>query len=76
VLETLHYVAVLSRADTAWTGMRGHVQDAFLAHKPLLANVAVYACGSDAMIHASRASLTAAGLPPQRFYSDAFVSSN
>jgi CDP-4-dehydro-6-deoxyglucose reductase len=75
-LKTLHHVPVLSRAGATWTGARGHVQDTLLAHKLPLADAVVYACGSDAMIHAARMSLTAAGVLPKRFYSDAFVSSN
>jgi CDP-4-dehydro-6-deoxyglucose reductase len=35
----------------------------------------VYACGSDDMIHGARAALLAAGLPEERFHSDAFVCS-
>lgn len=72
----VQFTPVLSRADTAWTGARGHVQDVLLAQRPNLANAVVYACGSDAMIHAARTALTAAGLHPKRFYADAFVSSN
>ena len=70
------FTPVLSRADAAWTGARGYVQDMLLAERPDLANAVVYACGSDAMIHAARAALTAVALSPRRFYSDAFVSSN
>lgn len=72
----LRFTPVLSRADAAWTGARGHVQNVLLAQRPNLSNAVVYACGSDAMIHAARTALTAAGLDPKRFYSDAFVSSN
>ena len=70
------FTPVLSRAGTEWRGARGYVQDVLLARAPQLENVAVYACGSDAMIHAARTALTVAGLPAKRFYSDAFVSSN
>ena len=70
------FTPVLSRAGAEWRGARGHVQDVLLAREPRLEHVAVYACGSDAMIHAARTALTAAGLPAKRFYSDAFVSSN
>ncbi len=72
----LRFTPVLSRADANWAGARGHVQDVLLSQRPNLANAIVYACGSDAMIHAARTKLTAAGLNPKRFYSDAFVSSN
>jgi CDP-4-dehydro-6-deoxyglucose reductase, E3 len=69
------YIPVLSRPHDAWAGVRGHVQDVLLALAPDLQNAAVYACGSDAMIHSARTCLEDAGLPSKRFYSDAFVRS-
>ena len=77
----LRYVPVMSRGDVAWTGARGHVQDVLvheLAHGlvPPLARAAVYACGSEAMIHGARRLLSGAGLPARQFFFDAFVSSN
>lgn len=72
---THRYIPVLSRADGTWSGTRGHVQDVLLALLPDLDNTAVYACGSDAMIHGARETLLRAGLPEQRFHSDAFVCS-
>ncbi len=77
----LRYVPVLSRGDIDWAGAKGHVQDV-LAHDvsrgdaPALAGAAVYACGSDAMIHGARRLLADLGLPEKRFHSDAFVSSD
>jgi CDP-4-dehydro-6-deoxyglucose reductase, E3 len=71
-----HFVPVLSRADVRWPGARGHVQHVALAEKKDFSEVAVYACGSDAMIHDSKRLLVAAGLPESRFYSDAFVCSD
>ena len=71
----LRFVPVLSRADTSWGGMRGHVQHALLADNPDLSRTALYACGSDTMIHDARVRLTAAGLAARRFSSDAFVCS-
>jgi CDP-4-dehydro-6-deoxyglucose reductase len=68
------YIPVLSRSAT-WKGERGYIQDALLRHKSDLRNCSVYACGSEAMIHSSEATLTAAGLPTHHFYSDAFVCS-
>lgn len=70
-----NFVPVLSRADSHWTGARGHVQQNLLSILPDLANAAVYACGSNAMIQGSKNLLTQAGLPAHRFYSDAFVCS-
>lgn len=69
------FVPVLSRADVQWLGARGHVQQALLAELQDLSEAAVYACGSDAMIRDAQTTLTAAGLPSNRFYSDAFVCS-
>jgi CDP-4-dehydro-6-deoxyglucose reductase len=69
------FVPVLSRAADDWTGVRGHVQDALLRDGFDAACTAVYACGSEAMIHGAKAQLLAAGLPERRFHSDAFVSS-
>ena len=69
------FVPVLSRSGVGWGGARGHVQQALLADLPKLQETMVYACGSDAMIHGARAQLTAAGLPEERFRSDAFVCS-
>ncbi len=79
-LDVQHrFIRVLSRADESWGGVRGHVQDAFLADTSTnatdLQNTAVYACGSDAMIQSAREQLMAAGLPERRFHSDAFVCS-
>lgn len=74
-LPGLRFVPVLSRADDAWTGARGHVQDAMLNEKPDLPNTLVYACGSNAMIHDAQSQLRAAGLPDRHFHSDAFVCS-
>jgi CDP-4-dehydro-6-deoxyglucose reductase len=79
--EGLRYVPVVSRGDTEWAGARGHVQDVFVhevAHRQAsaLAESAVYACGSEAMIHGARHLLSDAGLPARRFFFDAFVSSN
>ena len=72
---THRFIPVLSRAHGAWTGARGHVQDVLLTLQPDLRDAAVYACGSDAMIHGARDALLQAGLPAARFHSDAFVCS-
>jgi len=67
---------LLSGPDVAWGGKRGYVQTAALADGFDPADTVVYACGSDAMIASAREALIAIGLPPRRFFSDAFVSSN
>ena len=69
------YIPVQSRPSDDWTGAKGYVQDVLLATNPDLSNSAVYACGSDAMIQSAKTRLVQAGLPANRFYSDAFVSS-
>jgi CDP-4-dehydro-6-deoxyglucose reductase len=71
----LRFVPVLSRAPVDWTGARGHVHHSLLSDNPDWANTVVYACGSDAMIQSAKAELKQAGLPSNRFYSDAFVPS-
>jgi CDP-4-dehydro-6-deoxyglucose reductase, E3 len=71
----IHFRPTLSRANEQWQGRRGYVQDAVLADALDVADSVVYACGSDAMIHAARKQLTSQGLAPQNFFSDAFVSS-
>jgi CDP-4-dehydro-6-deoxyglucose reductase len=70
------YIPVLSRAEPDWKGARGYVQQVLLEAHPDLSNAAVYACGSDAMIHSARDMLVKNGLSINRFYSDAFVCSS
>lgn len=73
---THRYVPVLSRSASDWVGARGYIQDVMLKLNPNLSDVAVYACGSDAMIKNAKSKLVKAGLPPNRFFSDAFVCSS
>ncbi|MEG3087838.1 FAD-binding oxidoreductase [Sphingomonas sp. PB4P5] len=67
---------LLSGAATGWAGRRGYVQDAAIHHGFDADDTVFYACGSSAMIASARAAMVARGLPPGRFFSDAFVSSN
>lgn len=69
------FIPVVSQPDESWIGAKGYVQDILLSKSPDLSNAAVYACGSDSMIHDAKKLLSSAGLPTARFYSDAFVSS-
>lgn len=69
------YVPVLSRAHVGWGGARGYVHQVLLMEAREWARTAVYACGSDAMIHSARQQLIDAGLSDSRFHSDAFVCS-
>jgi len=73
--EGVKYVPVLSRGESEWQGATGYVQDVLLATRPNIENAAVYACGSDAMIHSAKKRLIEAGLLERQFLSDAFVSS-
>jgi CDP-4-dehydro-6-deoxyglucose reductase len=69
------YIPVLSRPDETWSGAKGYVQDVLLTLNRPLEKARIYACGSDSMIRSAKAILTSRGLPSDRFYSDAFVSS-
>jgi len=72
---TLHQTNVASR-EQAWSGAHGHVQQHLMQDFPQAGELAVYACGSEAMIREARSTLIASGLPADRFFSDAFVASN
>lgn len=69
------YIPVLSRPMEGWKGAKGYVQDVLLEKTSDLTNAAIYACGSESMIHSAKTRFVEAGLPAKRFYSDAFVSS-
>lgn len=68
------FIPVLSQAPAHWSAARGHVQSVYLSEHPNLSNVAVYACGSEAMVRGARSALLRAGLAPNRYHADAFVS--
>ncbi len=68
-------VPVLSRAGNDWIGAAGYVQHIFMDDQPNLEETLVFACGSEAMIRSARNVLFTAGLPEERFLSDAFVCS-
>ncbi|MBD9429545.1 M24 family metallopeptidase [Achromobacter sp. ACM03] len=63
--------AVLSQADRA-DGQPRHVQDAAIAADHDWSRSLVYACGNPAMVLAARDRLLAAGLPADRYRSEAF----
>jgi len=69
------FIPVLSRAGPDWAGAFGYVQDVLCEFFETFSNAAVYACGSDAMIHGAKNKLILAGLKNKNFYSDAFVAS-
>jgi len=67
---------LLSGAQVDWSGQRGYVQQAAVKDGIDPEHTVVYACGSSTMIASAREAMLALGLPPKRFFSDAFVSSN
>lgn len=70
--DWFHYCPVLSR-EADWDGRRGHVQDAFLADHPDASGFDAYMCGSGRLVADATAALKAAGIAPDRIYSDAFT---
>lgn len=67
-------VPVYSEATQGDAGRRGFVHQAVLDDHPDLSRHEVYACGNPLMVDAARESFThGAGLPADRFHSDAFV---
>jgi CDP-4-dehydro-6-deoxyglucose reductase len=66
------FTPVLSEPDAGWRGRRGFVHAAVLEDYADLGGVDVYMAGPPVMIEAARAGFTAAGLPLERLYSDAF----
>jgi CDP-4-dehydro-6-deoxyglucose reductase/3-phenylpropionate/trans-cinnamate dioxygenase ferredoxin reductase subunit len=70
------FTPVLSEPPAGWAGRIGHVHRAVLDDYPELPDHEVYACGNPAMTAAAGEELPArAGLPPDRFHSDAFLPS-
>lgn len=70
----VHFIPVLSKGESSWTGETGYIQDVLLSKSINLADASVYACGSDKMIKDSNKLLVENGLAEDSFYSDAFVS--
>jgi CDP-4-dehydro-6-deoxyglucose reductase len=69
---SFRFTPVLSEPDAGWQGRRGFVHAALLEDYPDLSGADVYMAGPPVMIEAARAGFTAAGLPLERLYSDAF----
>lgn len=70
------YVPVVSDAlpQDGWQGRSGFVHLAAMADHPDMSGLQVYACGSPAMVDASREDFIArCGLPADEFYADSFV---
>lgn len=70
-----HYIPVLSepRPEDEWQGATGFVHESVIADHPDMANIDVYAAGPPAMIEAGATAFEQAGLPLERYYSDAFT---
>lgn len=68
-------VKVISSVSNTTEFKEGYVQDVALKTLESLKEVSVYACGSNAMIQSAKQKFVEAGLPENRFYSDAFVQS-
>lgn len=69
------YIPVVSREERQGY-FNGYVQNAMLDLNLDLNKTTVYACGSKQMISDAKDLLASNGLPSNRFYSDAFVSSS
>jgi NAD(P)H-flavin reductase/ferredoxin len=75
---SLRYEPVISGPveESVWSGRRGRLHEAVLETFDSLKDFDVYACGAPAMVQAARIALVEQrGLPEDRFFSDAFVSS-
>jgi NAD(P)H-flavin reductase len=68
----IDYVPVLSGADDNWKGRKGLVHEAVLQDFTDLSRLDIYACGSPAMVDATRQALSARGARPDRFFADSF----
>jgi CDP-4-dehydro-6-deoxyglucose reductase len=67
------YFPVLSRADSAWEGRRGHVQDVALAEIEDLSEPSIYLCGSPVMVAEAKSRFAAAGASLNHIYADSFL---
>ena len=72
----LRYVPVISDAlpEDGWQGRTGFVHQAVLQDVPDLSGHQVYACGAPIVVESARRDYTAAGLPADEFFADAFTS--
>lgn len=72
-LFEFNFVPVLSRADAAWEGRRGYVQEAVAADFDDLAEHAIYLCGSPAMISEAKLNFIDRGASVEHIYSEGFT---
>ena len=75
-MPQLRYVPVISDAlpEDEWAGRTGFVHRAVLQDLADLSGHHVYACGAPVMVDAAHKDFTAAGLPEDAFFADAFTS--
>ncbi len=76
VMPNLSYVPVISNAtpEDQWTGRTGFVHRAVLEDFPDLSGHQVYACGAPIVVDSARKDYCdQAGLPPDEFYADSFI---
>ena len=66
------YVPVVSEVDIAWTGRTGLVHEAVLDDFSDLSDFDIYACGSPAMVDATRKAFVCRGARPEKFFADSF----
>lgn len=75
-LYEFRFIPVLSRPSAAWTGRRGHVQDAIMQDFDDLSEHSIYLCGSPRMIEEAKAVLALSGAAMDKIYSDSFLFQN
>ncbi|REE06616.1 CDP-4-dehydro-6-deoxyglucose reductase [Paraburkholderia sp. BL27I4N3] len=68
------FIPVISNPGDDWQGRKGFVHAAVQEDFPDMSGLEVYACGNPLMVDAARTAFTDENrLPPQSFFSDAFV---
>ena len=74
-MPNLKYVPVISDAlpEDAWTGRTGFVHNAVLQDIAGMSRYQVYACGAPIVVDSAQTAYIAAGLPPDEFFADSFV---
>lgn len=70
---SVRLVPIAPRSQYDGSSARGHVNKVFTADAGNLRQTSAYACRSAVRFKSAQRELLAAGLPPRRFHSDAFV---
>lgn len=71
--ENFHFVPVLSRADEAWQGERGHVQDALRKYITDPSGKEIYICGVLAMVEEVAKIAEEMGFKKEKIYFEKYV---